>query len=78
MLGNNERESCETFFNVANICQKLHSAVVEEGCLLDDDDDDDDGDHHHGHHGHLSHHGHHAHHGHYGYYHGHHHDIAGV
>ena len=28
------KSCCETFFNVANICQKLHSGG---GCLLDDD-----------------------------------------
>ena len=42
-MRNNERESCETFFNVGKICQKLHFAAVE-GCLFDDDDDDNDDD----------------------------------
>ena len=42
-MRNNERESCETFFNVGKICQKLHFAAVE-GCLFDDDDDDNGND----------------------------------
>ena len=46
---NNERESCETFFNVGNICQKLHSAVVE-GCLPDHDHHHHRGHRHHCHH----------------------------
>ena len=41
MRNNERRESCETFFNVGKICQKMHFALAE-GCSFDDDDDDND------------------------------------
>ena len=44
MRNNERRESCETFFNVGKICQKMHFALAE-GCSFDDDDDNDDHDH---------------------------------